>query len=80
MQQLSRIKPNSQISLKLKTISRYYHPFLNQFTAIVVSSSENEVIIQSPIKNSSEKQWTLFSNEIESIQEIVDVNEKIDTN
>jgi len=61
-------------------VSQYYHPFLSQFLAVVVSSNENELVIQAPIKNSSQENWTLFSGEIEFIQEITDSNEKIDTN
>jgi len=65
---LQDLRQNDKIILKLKRISPFYNSFLDKFEANVISATNDEIIITSPVKNDSIKQWPIHIDEIELLQ------------
>jgi hypothetical protein len=56
------------VVIKLRQSSKYYHPFLAEFTTKVLSATDKQITIKSPVKASKEKEWTIHINDIEDMR------------
>jgi len=68
---LKDLKQNDKVILKLKQSSPFYNVFLDQFNANVISATNDEIIITSPVKNDSIGQWPIHIDEIELLRLIL---------
>jgi|GEM_PF-4628283 len=61
---LNDLKKDDIINLQLKKSSSYYNDFLKEFCAIVISATNDNIVIKSPIKNDVLKEWLIYKDEI----------------
>jgi len=66
--QLNDLRKDDIVNLQLKNISSYYNSFLKEFQAIIISATNNGIIIKSPVKNDVVTQWPIHKDEILVLQ------------
>lgn len=62
---MGTLKKNDAVVLGLKEISEFFHPLLKRFDSVIISATNEQIIIPAPVKNASTQTWAISRSDID---------------